>query len=139
MTKAIRDAEVNKWVSQVASQEAVRTFLTTQQQLLGADQAVVMDGRDIGTVVFPNANCKFFLTATAEIRAKRRHLEQLEAGLEESFEAVLHNVKTRDEQDVSRAIAPLQKAKDALEIDVSALSKDEVFEILYAEVRKQQY
>ena len=137
VTKAIRAAEVNKWVSQVASQEAVRTFLTKQQQLIGADRGVVMDGRDIGTVVFPDAQCKFFLTATPEVRAKRRYQEQLEAGLSGTFDEVLNNVKTRDKQDQTRTIAPLQKAQDAIEIDVSNLSIDEVFEILHTAVLKK--
>jgi len=132
VTKAIRDPKINQYVSQVASQEAVRTFLTEQQQLLVADKGVVMDGRDIGTVVFPHAACKFFLTASVEVRAKRRYLEQREAGVEESLDEVLFNVKARDDQDASRAIAPLQKAKDAIEIDVSNLTLEQVFDELYA-------
>lgn len=132
VTKAIRDPKINQYVSQVAAQEAVRTFLTEQQQLLVADKGVVMDGRDIGTVVFPHAACKFFLTASVEVRAKRRYLEQREAGVEESLDEVLFNVKARDDQDASRAIAPLQKAKDAIEIDVSNLTLEQVFDELYA-------
>ncbi|MDB3862077.1 (d)CMP kinase [Flavobacteriaceae bacterium] len=132
VTKAIRDPKINQYVSQVAAQEAVRTFLTEQQQLLVADKGVVMDGRDIGTVVFPHAACKFFLTASVEVRAKRRYLEQREAGVEESLDEVLFNVTARDDQDASRAIAPLQKAKDAIEIDVSNLTLEQVFDELYA-------
>ncbi len=132
VTKAIRDPKINQYVSQVAAQEAVRTFLTEQQQLLVTDKGVVMDGRDIGTVVFPHAACKFFLTASVEVRAKRRYLEQREAGVEESLDEVLFNVKARDDQDASRAIAPLQKAKDAIEIDVSNLTLEQVFDELYA-------
>ena len=132
VTKAIRDPKINQYVSQVSAQEAVRTFLTEQEQLLVAEKGVVRDGRDIGTVVFPHAACKFFLTASVEVRAKRRYLEQREAGVEESLDEVLFNVKARDDQDASRAIAPLQKAKDAIEIDVSNLTLEQVFDELYA-------
>lgn len=134
ITKAIRDPKVNKFVSQVASQEAVRSFLTNQQQLLGAAKGVVMEGRDIGTVVFPQAECKFFLTASAEVRAKRRYDEQFEKRIDESFEKVLYNVKARDDQDATRAFAPLRKAEDAVEIDVSNLTINEVFDVLYTQV-----
>jgi cytidylate kinase len=96
-----------------------------------------MDGRDIGTVVFPLAECKFFLTATPEVRAKRRHQEQLQAGLQESYDEVLSSVKDRDSQDTSRAFAPLLKAEDAVEIDVSELTIEQVYEQLYAQVLKR--
>ena len=93
-----------------------------------------MDGRDVGTVVFPLASCKFFLTAAAEVRAKRRYLEQRKIGIKETFEDVLTQITERDNQDMSRIISPLQKAKDAMEIDVSTLNTDEVFHILYNQV-----
>jgi cytidylate kinase len=128
---------LNEYVSKVAAHEAVRSFLSKQQKALGVDKGIVMDGRDIGTVVFPLAECKFFLTATPEVRAKRRHQEQLQAGLQESYDEVLSSVKDRDSQDTSRAFAPLLKAEDAVEIDVSELTIEQVYEQLYAQVLKR--
>jgi cytidylate kinase len=137
VTKVIRDPRVNKNVSRVAAQKQIRSFLTDQQHLLALDKNLVMDGRDIGTVVFPNSFCKFFLIANAEIRAKRRYLEQLDVGLEESLEEVLQNINARDNQDESRVTSPLQKANDAIEIDVSNLNIDGAFNILYNQVLKK--
>lgn len=134
VTKAIREPRVLKYVSIVAAQKAIRSFLTRKQQFLGKDKGVVIDGRDIGTVVFPLASCKFFLTADAEVRARRRYLEQEKIGIKETFEDVLINITKRDNQDKSRKISPLKKAKDAIEIDVSTLNIDEVFHILYNQV-----
>jgi cytidylate kinase len=134
VTKAIREPRVLKYVSIVAAQKAIRSFLTRKQQLLGKDKGVVIDGRDIGTVVFPLASCKFFLIAAAEVRAKRRYLEQRKIGIKETYEEVLTNITKRDNQDKSRTISPLKKAKDAIEIDVSTLNIDEVFHILYKQV-----
>ncbi len=137
VSQAIRDPKINEYVSKVAAQKAVRSFLSKQQKALGADKGIVMDGRDIGTVVFPLAECKFFLTATPEVRAKRRHQEQLLAGLQESYDEVLLSVKDRDSQDTSRAFAPLLKAEDAVEIDVSDLTIEQVYEQLYTQVLKR--
>ena len=137
VTSALRDPKINEYVSEVAALEAVRSFLGEQQKRMGTDKGVVMDGRDIGTVIFPQADCKFFLTASAEVRAQRRHQEQLEAGLEESFEEVFANVVARDQQDTSRTVAPLEKAHDAVEIDVSEMTLDEVFDLLYVTVLKK--
>ena len=134
VTKAIREPRVLKYVSKVAAQKAIRSFLTKKQQFLGKDKGVVIDGRDIGTVVFPLASCKFFLTAAAEVRAKRRYLEQQKIGIKETYEDVLANINKRDNQDKSRTISPLKKAKDAIEIDVSTLNIDEVFHVLYKQV-----
>jgi cytidylate kinase len=137
VSQAIRDPKINQHVSKVAAQKEVRSFLSKTQKLLGANKGVVMDGRDIGTAVFPQAECKFFLTATPEVRAMRRYQEQVQAGVDESYEAVLASVKARDEQDTTRAYAPLKKAEDALEIEVSNLTIEEVFDLLYAHVSKQ--
>jgi cytidylate kinase len=130
----IRESKVNNAVSDVASLEEVRNFLISQQRSLGKNKGIVMDGRDIGTVVFPEAECKFFLTASPEIRAQRRHKEQLEAGNLESYEAVLSNVKARDHQDSTRKINPLRKADSALEIDVSSLSIEEVYQSMSKQI-----
>jgi len=132
----IRESKVNNAVSDVASLEEVRNFLISQQRSLGKNKGIVMDGRDIGTVVFPEAECKFFLTASPEIRAQRRHKEQLEAGNLESYEAVLSNVKARDHQDSTRKINPLRKADSALEIDFSSLSIEEVYQSMSKQISR---
>lgn len=137
VSQAIREPEVTSQVSEVARIPEVRAFLVEQQRALGKNKGIVMDGRDIGTVVFPDAECKFFLTATPEVRAKRRHLEQVGSGNQESYEAVLSNIQSRDQMDSSRATAPLKKAVDAIELDVSALTIDEVYELLWAHILKK--
>jgi cytidylate kinase len=120
--KEIRGMEVANHVSSVSALPFVRSVLVERQRLLGAEKGLVMDGRDIGTVVFPDAELKIFVTASAEIRALRR-LEELTAkGENVSFEEILANVKSRDRQDTSRAISPLRKAADAVEIDNSCMS-----------------
>ena len=126
----IRRPEVSDNVSEVAAIPEVRDILVSQQRAMGIKKGIVMDGRDIGTVVFPNAECKFFLTATPEVRAKRRLLELDLAGIKISFNEVLENVKKRDKQDSSRAVAPLVKAADALLIDVSELTIENAFNTL---------
>jgi len=135
VTVKIREAKVNNAVSDIASVKEIRDFLVTQQRQMGKDKGIVMDGRDIGTVVFPEAESKFFLTASPEIRAKRRHKEQLEAGNLEPYEAVLENVKARDHQDSTRLINPLRKAESAVEIEVSNLSIDEVYEQMMNQIK----
>ena len=119
---AIRTLKVSKYVSPVATLSAVRRKLVEQQQLMGKDKGIVMDGRDIGTVVFPNAELKVFMTASAETRAKRRYKELTDRGHELSYEDVLENVTTRDHIDSTREDSPLVKAKDAIEIDNSELT-----------------
>lgn len=124
----LRTLEVSSWVSRIAQLGFVREHLVNQQRLLSQLGSVVMDGRDIGTVVFPNADYKFFLIADPKVRAQRR-LEELRAkGEEVLFEEILKNVVNRDHQDSTRAISPLRKAKDAIEIDTTSFSVDEVFE-----------
>lgn len=126
----LRTPQVSNLVSQVATIPAVRTHLLEQQRALSKAASVVMDGRDIGTVVFPNAQHKFFLNASAAIRAQRRFDEMQSKGITASFEEVLTNVIERDRLDSSRAIAPLKKAKDAIVIDTSSLTVDQVFSLL---------
>ena len=135
ITNEIRESKVNNAVSKIASVEAVRNFLVAQQRSMGKERGIIMDGRDIGTVVFPEAECKFFLTASPEIRAERRHKEQLEKGNLESLEAVLENVIARDHQDSTRSINPLRKADDAIEIEVSALTIDEVYRLMMDKIQ----
>ena len=126
----LRSAKVSNLVSQVASIPAVRTHLLNQQRALSKATSVVMDGRDIGTVVFPNAQHKFFLNATPAIRAQRRFGEMQSKGIRGTYEEVLANVIERDRLDSSRSIAPLKKAQDAIEIDTSSLDVEEVFTLL---------
>ena len=125
--KEIRTLEVSNFVSLVAEISEVRTKLVEQQQKMGNEKGIVMDGRDIGTVVFPNAELKIFMTASAETRAKRRFDEMKSKGQEVSFEEVLKNVEQRDYIDTHREDSPLRQADDAIEIDNSYLTKDEQF------------
>ena len=135
VTDAIRSTQVTEHVSSIAKIPEVRSFLVAQQKALGQKKGIVMDGRDIGTVVFPNAECKFFLTASPEVRAQRRHLEQVEKGIKEDFEDVLENITSRDLLDSTRAVSPLKKASDAIEIDVSTLSIKEVYGKLWSHIK----
>ena len=137
ISKEIRLSEVTEKVSKVSKIIEVRELLVTQQQKLGAKKGIIMDGRDIGTVVFPKAECKFFLKASPEIRAKRRQLEQIKAGNNESFASVLSNLKERDLMDSTRKFSPLTKADDAIEIDVSEMSLEEVYQQLLEHISKK--
>ncbi len=123
--KKIRTLEVANGASRVSTLGFVRNEMVRQQQAMGKRKGIVMDGRDIGTVVFPEAELKIYLTASPEIRALRR-LKELEAKGEKSdYEAVLANVKERDQRDRNRSESPLRKAEDAIEIDNSDLSREE--------------
>ena len=126
--KDIRTLEVSNFVSKVAEISEVRQKLVEQQQQLGKDGGVVMDGRDIGTVVFPHAELKLFMTASAETRAQRRYSELIERGEEVTYEAVLKNVQERDYIDTNREDSPLIKAENAIEIDNSYLTLQEQFD-----------
>ena len=121
----IRTLRVSQYVSPVATLSEVRRKLVEQQQLMGRDKGIVMDGRDIGTVVFPEAELKIFMTASAETRAKRRYKELLERGHNLSYNDVLENVTTRDRIDSTREDSPLIKAEDAIAIDNSDLTIEE--------------
>lgn len=118
----IRTMEVSSHVSIVAALGFVREAMVNLQQEMGKDKGIVMDGRDIGTTVFPDAELKIFVTASPEVRAQRRFDELKAKGQEASFESILHNVKERDEIDMTRAVSPLRKAEDALLLDNSALT-----------------
>ena len=126
--KEIRTLEVSNYVSRIAEISEVRAALVKQQQLMGKNKAIVMDGRDIGTVVFPDAELKIFMNASLEIKAKRRFDELTQKGENVTFEAVLENVKQRDYIDTHREDSPLTKAEDAIEIDNSDLDKEQQFE-----------
>lgn len=128
----IRSLEVSNFVSRVAEISEVRKKLVEQQQEMGRQKGVVMDGRDIGTVVFPKAELKIFMTASAETRAKRRFDELVGHGDLVTYEAILKNVKSRDHIDSTREDSPLVKAEDAIEIDNSNLTIVAQFEKIYA-------
>jgi len=125
--KEIRTMHVSSFVSKIAAVPEVRYRLVKQQQEIGKDTGVVMDGRDIGTVVFPNAELKLFMTATDEVRAKRRYDELVGKGDVVTYEEVLHNVRERDYMDTHRENSPLVKASGAIEIDNSNLSIEAQF------------
>ena len=132
----IRSLEVSSRVSPVAALSFVRKALVEQQQAMGKDKGIVMDGRDIGTAVFPEAELKIFVTASAEIRAQRRYDELKAKGQEASFEDILHNVEERDRIDQSREVSPLRKAADAILLDNSHLTIAEQKEWLKNEFEK---
>jgi cytidylate kinase len=126
----IRTIEVSSFVSKVAEISEVRTKLVEQQKEMGKNKGIVMDGRDIGTVVFPEAELKIFMTASATTRAKRRYDELVQKGDNVSFEEVLKNVEERDYIDTHRDNSPLIRAEDAIEIDNSYLNRDEQFDVV---------
>ena len=132
----IRTMEVSSHVSPIAAIAAVRSTLVAQQQKMGQDKGVVMDGRDIGTVVFPNAELKIFVTASAEVRAQRRYEELKEKGMEANFDEILKNVEERDYIDSHRKVSPLKKADDAIELDNSNISIAEQKEWLMQQFKK---
>lgn len=129
--KKIRTIEVSKLVSQVSAIPEVRSKLVELQHKMGQDKGLVMDGRDIGTVVFPEAELKIFMTASPKKRAVRRYKELIEKGHEVEFEEILHNVEQRDFLDSTRKTSPLVKAPDAVEIDNSDMGVEEQFERIY--------
>ncbi len=126
----IRRMEVSGYVSQVAAVSEVREKLVAEQQQMGKEKGIVMDGRDIGTVVFPDAELKIFMNASAEERAERRFKEMQQKGQAVSFEEVLKNVQDRDHQDTTREDSPLILAEDAIEIDNSYLTPEDQFRIV---------
>ncbi len=126
--KQIRTLEVSNFVSKVAEVSEVRAKLVEQQQEMGKNKGIVMDGRDIASVVFPNAELKIFMTASAQTRAQRRFDELQQKGDSVSFDEVLKNVEERDYIDTHRADSPLVKDKNAIEIDNSYLSREEQFD-----------
>ena len=118
----IRGMEVSAHVSAIAAIDFVRTALVAQQQRMGHDKGIVMDGRDIGTVVFPDAELKVFVTASAEVRAQRRFDELVGKGMKANYDEILHNVQERDYIDSHREVSPLRKAEDAIELDNGQLT-----------------
>jgi len=132
VTGDIRTPDISQKASLISAHAVVRDMLLDMQRDVAKKHNVIMDGRDIGTVVLPRANVKIFLTASAEVRAQRRHLELQAKGSKDSFEKVLAEIKQRDHQDSTRAIAPLKQAKDAVLVDTSDMDIDAVI----AEIRR---
>lgn len=130
VSKAIREPRVSGNVSYVASYPKVRIFLTEQQRELAKEASVVMDGRDIGTFVLPNADVKIFQTASVAIRAKRRFLENEQKGIKTSLEEIEKELTMRDHIDSTRAMAPLRQAEDAIILDTDYLTIDEVVDVI---------
>ena len=134
--KEIRGMSVSERVSMVAKQPFGRKMLVEQQQRMGQDKGIVMDGRDIGTTVFPDAELKIFVTASAEVRAERRYKELLDKGENANYEDILANVKERDYMDSHRAVSPLRMADDAVLLDNSYMTIEEQNQWLLAKVNE---
>lgn len=130
VTEAVRAEEIGMAASDVSAHPAVRAFLLDTQRNLAASRDVLMDGRDIGTVVLPNATVKIYLTASADARARRRLAELLEKGKQTDYATVLADIEQRDYQDTHRAVAPLRQAEDAILVDTSDIGIEESFALL---------
>jgi len=129
--RQIRTLEAGNRASQISQIKEVRAFLVAQQQKMGEAKGIVMDGRDIGTVVFPKAELKLFLTASPAVRAQRRYDELVEKGEHPDFAAVLADVNDRDYRDTHRAESPLRQAEDAIVVDNSHMTREEQMEVIY--------
>lgn len=136
--KEIRGLSVASYVSEVAKIPEIRAYLVALQREMGREKGVVMDGRDIGTVVFPEAELKIFMTASEEIRAQRRFLELQQKGEVTTYEEVLQNIQKRDYEDTHRKESPLQKALEAIEIDNSSTTIEEVVHKIVSLVRDRK-
>lgn len=136
VTTEIRSEEMGKAASVVAVLPAVRTALLQRQHAFRESPGLVADGRDMGTVVFPDASLKIFLTATAEARAERRYKQLLEKGFSASLPALVDDIRARDERDINRPVAPLKPADDAFVLDSTRLSVNEVMERVLREVEQ---
>lgn len=137
VTRDIRTPEIDRSVSKVSSVPAVRAALVRQQQVIGSAGNYVVEGRDIGTVVFPDAALKVFMTASAEERARRRVRQNKRRGIREDYDTILADIIARDEQDSSRDTSPLRPADDAVILDTTALTIDEVIDCICADAEKK--
>lgn len=135
VNKEIREPEISKVASKVSQIFEVREKLVELQRIMAKTKSVVMDGRDIGTNVLPEANCKFYMTASPQERAKRRYDELKSKGKDVSYEDVFSNIVHRDKQDMERELNPLRKAEDAVEIDTTGLNIQEVVDIILKKVQ----
>jgi len=130
IAEKIRGAEVSEYVSTIAALDFVRAFVLSELRQMGNQNGLIMDGRDVGTVVFPDADFKFFFNASPEVRAERRFEEITAKGQKITFDEVLQNLLIRDKTDSERDLAPLKKAEDAIEVDTSNLTINQVFDFL---------
>lgn len=133
----IRTLEISRLTSEISAQPRVRAFLLEMQRSLAATQSVIMDGRDIGTVVLPDAGLKLYLFASAECRAERRWKELRGKGHDVALSEVLRDIEARDAHDMHRAEAPLRRAEDAVPVDTTALTLEESIEAVCAEIRRR--
>ena len=136
VSNQIRQDQVSLGASCVSKYQAVRSFLVDEQRKMAKAGNVILDGRDIGTVVLPNADLKIYQIASVETRAKRRYLENLERGLDADLETIKKEIEERDYQDSHREISPLKKAEDAIELDTSSLTLEEVVEQVLTLIQK---
>lgn len=136
VTDLLRQREIDKGVSDVSAVSGVRRAMVRQQRAVADQGPIIMVGRDIGTVVLPDAKVKVFLKASAQVRARRRHTENAEKGLSTDLDKVLMDLKQRDRQDSERADSPLRPADDALEIDTDSLSVEEVVDLIMKQVEQ---
>ncbi len=137
VTDMIRTQEISMAASNCSKFSAVRAFMVRMQQEMAQTCSMVLDGRDIGTTVLPNATLKIFLTASPEVRARRRYEELLAKGETVTYEEVLGDVNRRDEQDTTRAVEPLRPAKDAVLVDTSLLSRDEAVDAIEKQLKSK--
>ena len=136
VSNQIRQDQVSLGASCVSKYQAVRSFLVDEQRKMAKAGNVILDGRDIGTVVLPNADLKIYQIASVETRAKRRYLENLERGLDADLETIKKEIEERDYQDTHREISPLKKAEDAIELDTSSLTLEDVVEQVLTLIQK---
>lgn len=136
VSNQIRQDQVSLGASCVSKYQAVRSFLVDEQRKMAKAGNVILDGRDIGTVVLPNADLKIYQIASVETRAKRRYLENLQRGLDADLETIKKEIEERDYQDTHREISPLKKAEDAIELDTSSLTLEEVVEQVLTLIQK---
>ena len=133
----IRKPYVTNQVSKLAKIPELRSYLVKKHKEFGKDKGIIMDGRDIGTIVFPEAECKFFLVANVEVRATRRYFEQQNKDNKETYEKVLQSLIKRDKSDTDRISSPLMMAEDAVKIDVSDLTLDEVYNKMWSHIKNK--
>ena len=137
VSREIRMPEISMCASDVSAHAAVRSFLLEMKRKLARENCVIMDGRDIGTVVLPEAKLKIYLTASPEARADRRMKELVAKGVEQPYEEVLRDIIQRDEQDMNREVAPLRQAEDAVLVDTTEIDFDESFRLLCGIIRER--
>ena len=137
VTALIRQPHISDLTSKLSAVAVIRDFLLETQRKIACEHSVIMDGRDIGTVVLPNADVKIFLFASAQVRAKRRYLELQQKGIDQTYEDVLREMEERDYRDSHRAVAPLVPAEDAVMIDTSDLDLNQSIETVVQTIRKK--